>query len=46
MPAGFSRMAYWPDNGGGFVWVVESKTAKGWRRFTEHHYRPALGTSP
>jgi hypothetical protein len=40
MPAGFARMAYWPDDGEGFFWVVESKTAKGWRRFTEHHYRP------
>ena len=40
MPAGLARMAYWPEEGG-FVWVVESKTAKGWRRFVEHHYRPA-----
>jgi hypothetical protein len=40
MPAGFARMAYWPD-GDGFRWVVESKTAKGWRRFAEHRYRPA-----
>jgi hypothetical protein len=38
MPAGLARMAYWPDEGDGFFWVVESKTAKGWRRFTEHHY--------
>jgi hypothetical protein len=41
MPAGFARMAYWPDDDGGFFWVVESKTAKGWRRFVEHHYQPA-----
>lgn len=42
MPAGLARMAYWPDeDGSGFVWVVESKTKKGWRRFVEHHYRPA-----
>jgi hypothetical protein len=41
MPAGLARMAYWPDEAGGFFWVVESKTAKGWRRFTEHHYHPA-----
>ncbi|HEY2290048.1 MAG TPA: hypothetical protein VGM86_05025 [Thermoanaerobaculia bacterium] len=41
MPAGLARMAYWPDEDGGFVWVVESKNAKGWRRFVEHHYRPA-----
>jgi hypothetical protein len=41
MPAGLARMAYWPDGIKGFVWVVESKTAKGWRRFVEHHYQPA-----
>jgi hypothetical protein len=40
MSAGFARMAYWPDGGEGFFWAVESKTAKGWRRFVEHHYRP------
>jgi hypothetical protein len=39
MPAGLARMAYWPDGEGGFYWVVESKNAKGWRRFSEHHYR-------
>jgi hypothetical protein len=27
MPAGFARMAYWPDGGGGFFWAVESRTA-------------------
>jgi len=41
MPAGLARMAYWPDGAGGFHWVVESRTKKGWNRFTEHHYRPA-----
>jgi hypothetical protein len=41
MPAGPARMAYWPDGDGGFFWVVESKTKKGWNRFTEHHYRRA-----
>lgn len=41
MPAGLARMAYWPDEDGGFVWVVESKNAKGWRRFVEHRYRAA-----
>jgi hypothetical protein len=41
MPAGLARMAYWPDEAGGFVWVVESKTVKGWKRFTQHRYRPA-----
>jgi hypothetical protein len=38
MPAGLARMAYWPDDLDGFFWAVESKTAKGWRRFVEHHY--------
>ena len=38
MPAGLARMAYWPDGAGGFHWVVEAQTKKGWKRFTEHHY--------
>jgi len=38
MPAGLARMAYWPGDEDGFHWVVESKTKKGWNRFTEHHY--------
>jgi hypothetical protein len=38
MPAGKARMVYWPDEEVGFNWVVESKTKKGWNRFTEHHY--------
>jgi hypothetical protein len=41
MPAGTARMVYWPEDDGGFRWVVESKNAKGWRRFTDHKYRPA-----
>jgi hypothetical protein len=41
MPAGLARMAYWPDEEQGFVWVVESRTKKGWRRFVTHHYQPA-----
>ena len=41
MPAGLARMAYWPDESDGFHWAVEAKNAKGWRRFTEHHYRRA-----
>jgi hypothetical protein len=41
MPAGIGRMAYWPDDGEGFHWVVEAKTKKGWNRFVEHHYLPA-----
>lgn len=40
MPAGLARMVYWPDESYGFHWVVESKTKKGWNRFTEHHYLP------
>jgi hypothetical protein len=43
MPAGIARMAYWPDEGGGFAWAVESKSKKGWKRFSEHHYSPARG---
>jgi hypothetical protein len=38
MPAGRARMIYWPDDEGGFHWVVESRNRKGWHRFTEHHY--------
>jgi hypothetical protein len=39
MPAGLARMAYWPDESDGFHWAVESKNKKGWKRFTEHHYK-------
>jgi hypothetical protein len=38
MPAGTARMIYWPDEREGFRWAVESKTKKGWNRFSEHHY--------
>jgi hypothetical protein len=41
MPAGLARMVYWPDGEGGFRWAVESRTARGWRRFVEHCYRSA-----
>ena len=41
MPGGLARMAYWPDGDGGFSFAVESKNRKGWKRFLEHHYRPA-----
>jgi hypothetical protein len=41
MPAGQARQAYWPEPGGGFRWVVESRTKKGWHRFTEHRYQAA-----
>jgi hypothetical protein len=38
MPAGVARMVYWPAEAGAVNWVVESRTKKGWNRFTEHHY--------
>jgi hypothetical protein len=38
MPAGLARQVYWPDEQDGVHWVVESRTKKGWNRFTEHHY--------
>jgi hypothetical protein len=38
MPAGLARMIYWPRDDGGLNWAVESKTKKGWHRFTEHRY--------
>jgi len=38
MPAGIARMVYWPGEQG-FHWAVESKTKKGWNRFTEHAYK-------
>lgn len=41
MPAGRARMVYWPEEGGGLCWVVESKTKKGWNRFVDHHYKSA-----
>ena len=43
MPAGLARMVYWPDEEEGFHWVVESKTKKGWNRFTDHHYLEVEG---
>jgi len=46
MPAGRARMAYWPATDGGFHWVVESKTKRGWSRFTEHHYLSAPHVQP
>lgn len=41
MPAGLARQAYWPGKDGSVIWVVESKTKKGWNRFVEHHYFPS-----
>jgi hypothetical protein len=40
MPAGLARMVYWPSDENGVHWAVESKTKKGWNRFTKHHYLP------
>ncbi len=41
MPAGTARMVYTPDDevADKMVWVVESKTKKGWNRFMTHSYR-------
>lgn len=41
MPAGLARMTYWPSDDGSVNWAVESKTKKGWNRFTHHVYRKA-----
>jgi len=46
MPAGQARMIYWPADGVGFNWAVESKTRKGWSRFTQHHYVPLVIPEP
>lgn len=46
MPAGQARMTYWPADEVGFHWAVESKTKKGWSRFTQHHYLPLLVPEP
>jgi hypothetical protein len=40
MPAGLARISYWPSDGQGFRWAVESKTKKGWNRFMEHESLP------
>jgi hypothetical protein len=37
-PTGRARMAYWPNDDGGFMWVVESRTTESWKRFVEHRY--------
>ena len=39
MTAGLARMAYWPAEDGGVIWVAEAKTKKGWSRMAHHHYR-------
>jgi hypothetical protein len=44
MPAGLARMIYWPGDDGTITWAVESKAKKGWKRFSEHHYRPGSRT--
>lgn len=46
MPAGQARMVYWPADEVGFNWAVESRTKKGWNRFTQHHYRPLSAPEP
>ena len=38
MPAGLARMTYWPETEDTMNWAVESKTKKGWNRFTQHLY--------
>lgn len=38
MPAGLARFVYWPETEDTMNWVVESKTKKGWNRFTQHLY--------
>lgn len=40
MTAGIARMIYWPGENGTINWAVESKTKKGWNRFTQHAYHP------
>ena len=42
MPAGRARQIYWPHEQDGFRWAVESRSKKGWNRFTDHHYQPHL----
>jgi hypothetical protein len=39
MPAGIARMIYWPGENETVNWAVESKTKKGWNRFTNHVYK-------
>lgn len=43
MPAGTARQVYWPDDEGGFYWVVQSKTKKGWNEIVHHHYKRQNG---
>ncbi len=38
MPAGTARFIYWPNEDGTISWAVESKTKKGWNRFTLQVY--------
>ena len=42
MPAGTARMVYWPGEDGTVHWAVESKTKKGWKRFSHHRYRAVV----
>lgn len=45
MPAGLARMIYWPETEDTMHWAVESKTKKGWNRFTEHTYSKEMSES-
>jgi hypothetical protein len=42
MPQGLARSIYWPadDGEGGFNFAVESRNAKGWKRFLLQRFRP------
>ncbi|MBX7082319.1 MAG: hypothetical protein K1X88_24135 [Nannocystaceae bacterium] len=42
VPAGIARMIYWPTDDGApdqMQWAVESKSKRGWNRFSLHRYR-------
>jgi hypothetical protein len=40
MPQGLARSIYWPaEDGDGFQFAVESRTAKGWKRFLLQRFR-------
>jgi hypothetical protein len=51
MPQGLARSIYWPaEDGDGFQFAVESRSAKGWKRFLLQRFRASVsswsGTSP
>ena len=41
MDAGLARQVFWPADSGGFHWVIEAKSKKGWTQLADHHYRAA-----